>query len=342
MLGVASRSLACRAVWRSGAAPAVTGASVAASSLRHRQPQQQQQQQHLYTRCAVGPSAALPFSKAFQALAAARQIASHKCSPGGSAAHFSSNPQRSAAEDPLELPPNLKLSLKCKQLIRDARRKQLPPAEPSFTVPVIDLVTGEEVDTVALDPFIFGHEIRRDVVHAVVRWQLACRRQGAAKTKLISEVSGSGKKMRPQKGSGQARCGHKRPPHWRGGAKAHGPKGNRDWSYKLHKKVRKMGLRVALSAKLRERKLVVVDALTTDGAAATGPTAERLRALGLLRSALLVDGAAPEDALAHATRHLPGVKLLWGGAANCYDILRSDRLVVSRAGLQFLTEKLAA
>lgn len=89
---------------------------------------------------------------------------------------------------------------------------------------------------------------------------MACRRRGTASSKRIGEVRGSGKKMRPQKGGGTARAGHKRPPHWRGGARAHGPK-PRDWSYKLNKKERQLGLCVALSAKAAEGNLHVVDSV---------------------------------------------------------------------------------
>jgi large subunit ribosomal protein L4 len=239
----------------------------------------------------------------------------------------------------LELPSNLKLSIKCKQLIRSVVQPPPPPPPPSLTVPVMDLMTGETLETIELDRAVFGCPIRRDVVHAVIRWQLACRRQGAGKTKTIGEVSGSGRKVRPQKGTGRARAGHSRPPHWRGGAKAHGPKGNRDWSYKLNKKIRKLGLRVALSAKLKEGKLTVVDSMTVE-TPKTGPVAARLGELGLRDSTLFVDGDAPQEEFGLATRNLAGVKVVWGGAANCYDMLKRDRLVLSREGLQYLQTKL--
>ncbi|CAM9470348.1 unnamed protein product, partial [Discosporangium mesarthrocarpum] len=141
-------------------------------------------------------------------------------------------------------------------------------------VPVVSWEEGGQGGMRALDLEVFGVPIRRDVVHEVIRWQLAKRRAGNAKTKRLSEIRGSGRKVRPQKGTGMARAGHSRPPHWRGGYKPHGPR-VRDWSHKLNKKVRKMGLRVALSARLKEGKLTVVDRLTCP----TYSTSSVLRAL---------------------------------------------------------------
>ncbi|CAM9737706.1 unnamed protein product, partial [Ectocarpus sp. 4 AP-2014] len=131
-------------------------------------------------------------------------------------------------------------------------------------VEVVAWADGAPVATVSLAPSVFGVPVRRDVVHEVVRWQLARRRKGNGQTKRIGEISGSGRKVRPQKGGGVARAGHSRPPHWRGGAKAHGPR-RRDFSFKLNKKFVRLGLRVALSARLREGQLKVVDDLKSDG-----------------------------------------------------------------------------
>ena len=111
-----------------------------------------------------------------------------------------------------------------------------------------------------MDGDVFGAPDRVDILHRVVRWQLACRRAGTNKTKTRSEVSGSTRKPWKQKGSGRARVGDIRAPQWRGGYRVHGPV-LRDFSYSLPKKVRAMGLRVALSTKLREGKLAVVDSL---------------------------------------------------------------------------------
>mmetsp|Transcript_7859 Transcript_7859/g.11872 ORF Transcript_7859/g.11872 Transcript_7859/m.11872 type:complete len:304 (+) Transcript_7859:49-960(+) len=239
----------------------------------------------------------------------------------------------------LDLPPNLKLSIKCKSMIYKAQQESTPPPPTTLDLPMHSMNTGKSNGEVSLEPSIFNHEIRRDIAHTVIKWQLACRRQGSAKTKGISEVRGSGRKVRKQKGGGVARAGHGRPAHWRGGVKAHGPKGNRDWSYKLHKKVRKMGLRVVLSAKLKENKLTVIDTFETESHR-TALIAEQLKNLNLDKSTLFVDGKEINDNFALATRNIPGVKAVWGGGANCYDIVKHENLAISKSGLEFLSAKL--
>lgn len=122
---------------------------------------------------------------------------------------------------------------------------------------------AQNLGSVTMDGEVFGAPDRVDILQRVVRWQLACRRAGTNKTKTRSEVSGSTRKPWKQKGSGRARVGDIRAPQWRGGYRVHGPV-LRDFSYSLPKKVRAMGLRVALSTKLREGKLAVVDSLDVD------------------------------------------------------------------------------
>lgn len=128
---------------------------------------------------------------------------------------------------------------------------------------LLSLKSEDELEPVTLDGSVFGAPTRVDILQRVVRWQLACRRAGTNKTKTRTEVSGSTRKPWKQKGSGRARVGDIRAPQWRGGYRVHGPK-LRDFSYSLPKKVRAMGLRVALSTKLREGKLAVVDSLDVE------------------------------------------------------------------------------
>ena len=138
------------------------------------------------------------------------------------------------------------------------------PLPERLHVPIIHFKDGSEVGTIHLSSEAFGQDpIRTDILHRCVvylRNKKRGKRNGGARTKTIGEVSGSGKKVRNQKGGGTARAGHKRPAHWRGGAKVHGPKGSiQDYTTKLNKKVRKMGIRMALSQKLKEGNLILVD-----------------------------------------------------------------------------------
>lgn len=136
-------------------------------------------------------------------------------------------------------------------------------AKGDVQINLLSLKSEGELETVTLDGNVFGAPTRVDILQRVVRWQLACRRAGTNKTKTRTEVSGSTRKPWKQKGSGRARVGDIRAPQWRGGYRVHGPK-LRDFSYSLPKKVRAMGLRVALSTKLREGKLAIVDSLDVE------------------------------------------------------------------------------
>ncbi len=121
----------------------------------------------------------------------------------------------------------------------------------------------QEGEELTLNGSVFGLPTRIDILHRVVRWQLANRRSGNHKTKTRSETSGSTRKPWKQKGSGRARVGDIRAPQWRGGYRVHGPV-VRDHSYNLPKKVRNLGLRTALSTKLREGKLAIVESLDVE------------------------------------------------------------------------------
>lgn len=190
-----------------------------------------------------------------------------------------------------------------------------------------------EAGEIELNDAVFGVEPRADILHRVVTWQLEKRRGTARGTRERSDVARSGKKFGRQKGGGTARHGDRRAPIFVGGGKAHGAR-VRDFDPSLNKKVRALGLRMALSSKLRDEKLVVVDALD----AAEGKTKAlrgQLDALGLGR-ALVIDGEAVGENFARAARNLPSVDVLPAIGANVYDILKADTLVLTRAAVERL------
>ncbi|WP_137177961.1 50S ribosomal protein L4 [Roseomonas sp. AR75] len=203
------------------------------------------------------------------------------------------------------------------------------------TVPVITL-DNAPAGEIELPEALFGAEPRADILARVVHWQLAKRRAGTHKTKGMGEVSGTTKKPYRQKGTGNARQGSLRAPQFRTGGVVHGPV-VRSHEYSLNKKVRRLGLIHALSAKAAEGKLVVLDA-ASPGEAKTSAVAKQLKALGW-SSALVVD-AAVDQGFARATRNLPKVSVLPTGGANVYDILQHDVLAVTRAGVAALEKRI--
>ncbi len=188
-----------------------------------------------------------------------------------------------------------------------------------------------------LDDAVFGLTPRRDILARMVNWQLAKRRAGTHKVKGRSEVAGTTSKMYRQKGTGRARHGPPRVAQFRGGGRAFGPM-VRDHSHKLPKKVRKLALKNALSAKAAEGKLVVLDAAKVE-TPKTGELARKLGALGWA-SALVIDGAALDAGFARAARNIAGVDVLPEQGANVYDILRRDTLVLTRDAVQALEARL--
>jgi large subunit ribosomal protein L4 len=204
------------------------------------------------------------------------------------------------------------------------------------TVPVITL-DNAPAGEIELPEGLFGAEPRADILARVVHWQLARRRAGTHKTKGMGEVSGTTKKPYRQKGTGNARQGSLRAPQFRTGGVVHGPV-VRSHEYSLNKKVRRLGLIHALSAKVAEGKLVVLDAAAPGAEAKTAAVAKQLKALGW-SSALVVD-AAVDEGFARATRNLPKVSVLPTGGANVYDILQHDVLAVTRAGVAALQARL--
>jgi large subunit ribosomal protein L4 len=195
---------------------------------------------------------------------------------------------------------------------------------------------NQEVGDIELAEEVFGLPVRRDILARVVNWQLAKRRAGTHKTKGISDISGTTKKPYKQKGTGRARQGSLRSPQFRGGARIFGPV-VRSHAFDLQKKVRRLGLKTALSAKQAEGKLIVIDEAQL-GEAKTKQLRARLDALGW-DSVLIIDGAVNEN-FARAARNLPKVDVLPQQGANVYDILRRDTLVLTRDAVQQLEARL--
>jgi large subunit ribosomal protein L4 len=188
-----------------------------------------------------------------------------------------------------------------------------------------------------LDDAVFGVEVRPEILHRMVHYQLNKRRAGTHDTKEIGEISGTGKKPFKQKGTGGARQGSRRSPQFVGGAIIFGPT-PRSHATGLPKKQRQLAMKMALSLKAQEGKLVVVDALAADSHK-TKPMAQTLAAFGF-DSALIVGGAEIEANFARATSNLPRIDVLPVQGANVYDILRRDTLVLSRDAVDALTKKL--
>ncbi|HZK91903.1 MAG TPA: 50S ribosomal protein L4 [Stellaceae bacterium] len=201
----------------------------------------------------------------------------------------------------------------------------------------IHSLDNKEVGDIDLADEVFGLPVRADILARVVNWQLAKRRSGTHKTKGISDISGTTKKPYKQKGTGRARQGSLRSPQFRGGAVIFGPV-VRSHEFGLQKKVRKLGLKTALSAKQAEGKLVIIDAAKIDEPK-TGALRARFATLGW-GSVLIIDGAAVDEGFAKAARNLPKVDVLPSVGANVYDILRRDTLVLTRDAVEQLEARL--
>ena len=192
---------------------------------------------------------------------------------------------------------------------------------------------SEGSSDIELSDAVFGVEPRADILHRVVTWQLENRRGTARAARERSDVARTGKKLGNQKGGGTARHGDRAAPIFIGGGKAHGPR-KRDFDPSLNKKIRALGLRMALSSKVQGG-LVIVDTLDLADA--------KTKALGLQlakanwgRKVLVVDGDAVNEGFARAARNLVGVNVMPAMGANVYDILKHDTLVLTRAAVEKL------
>ena len=197
---------------------------------------------------------------------------------------------------------------------------------------------NEDAGTIALADEVFGLPARVDILHRMVRYQLAKRRAGTHKVKTISEIAGSTAKIYRQKGTGRARHGAKRANIFRGGATVHGPV-VRSHAHDLPKKVRRLALKTALSVKAQGGKLVVVDELKADDAK-TKALVARLEKAGLGSSTLFIGGTEVDQGFRLAARNLIGIDVLPSQGANVYNILRRDTLVLSRAAVESLEARL--
>ncbi len=200
-------------------------------------------------------------------------------------------------------------------------------------VTTLDNKSAGEID---LDDSVFGLPARADLLTRTVNWQLAKRRAGTHKVKSRGEISLTKAKFGRQKGGGRARHGARSANIFRGGGQVHGPV-VREHGHELPKKVRKLALKTALSAKAADGKLVVLDAAKAQGK--TADLAKKLGALGWA-SALIVDGAQVDQGFARAARNLPGIDVLPQIGANVYDILRRDTLVLTKDAVQALEARL--
>ena len=196
---------------------------------------------------------------------------------------------------------------------------------------------GKSVGSIDLADTVFGVEVREDILARVIQWQLDKRRAGTHKTKDIGEVSGSGKKPFKQKGTGRARQGQDRAPQMRHGGVAFGPV-VRSHGYSLTKKLRALGMRVALSLKAKNGKLFIVDSLTAEK-----PNTKAMKAVfdkNGWKSVLFVGGESVDSNFALSARNIINVDVLPSQGANVYDIIRRDVLVLSQDAVANLEGRL--
>jgi large subunit ribosomal protein L4 len=203
-------------------------------------------------------------------------------------------------------------------------------------LPVKNLA-NESVGEIDLDDDVFGVPVREDLIFRAVNWQLAKRRSGNHKTKGISEISGTTKKPYKQKGTGNARQGSLRSPQFRGGARIFGPV-VRSHEHDLTKKVKKLALKTALSAKAAAGQLIVIDEAVADSHK-TKPLAVTLKAMGL-ESLLVIGGETLNENFVRAARNIPLVDVLPSQGANVYDIIRRNVLVLTRSAVSDLEARL--
>jgi len=206
-------------------------------------------------------------------------------------------------------------------------------------MPTLDVIdrNNQKVGSMELSEAVFAAEVKPHLLHEVVVWQLAKRRAGTACTKGRSELRGGGKKPWRQKGTGRARVGSRRSPLWRGGGTVFGPK-PRDYGYTLPKKVKKAALRSALSSKLGEDKLTLLEGFELEAI----KTKDFVGVLGALATDnCLVITSGVDVVLEKSSRNVPKVKVLRAEGLNVYDILKYDRLVLLKDAVAGIEEALS-
>ena len=196
-------------------------------------------------------------------------------------------------------------------------------------------IKNEKAGEVELNDAIFGVEVKQHIIHDIVKMQLANRRSGNAHTKTRAEVRGGGAKPWRQKGTGRARAGTNNSPLWRGGGTTFGPR-KKDYSYKLPKKVRKLGLCMALSARFSEENLVVLDEFRLEEIKTRG-FVDAMKSLELDNALIVV--AEPDEKLEKSSRNVPGYKVMPTAGLNVYDILLHKKVVLVQDTLGKLEER---
>ena len=204
-------------------------------------------------------------------------------------------------------------------------------------IKVVDM-TGKEVGEMTLSDVIFGAEVNKAVLHAAVRTYLMNQRQGTQSTLTRTEVSGGGKKPWRQKGTGRARQGSTRAPQWTHGGVALGPK-PRDYRVTLNKKTKRAALYSALSAKVAEGNLIVVDEIQCPEFK-TKTVVNMLNALGASKKALIVLPEVDKTVI-KSSANIPGVVTTLYNTINVYDILNADKFIISKAAVEKLEEVFA-
>jgi large subunit ribosomal protein L4 len=193
----------------------------------------------------------------------------------------------------------------------------------------------KKVGSVELDASVFDIKVKKEILQTVVRWQLACRRRGTHKSKTRAEVSGGGKKPFKQKGTGNARQGSTRSPINPGGGITFGPV-PRDYSYVLPKKVKRLGLRTALSHLKKEGRLFVVDTMTSDDGK-TKEIAKRLKNFGV-EKAVLID-ASGDAKFSRSIRNIAKVRYYGVEGLNVYDLLKYDTAIITKSSIEKIVER---
>ena len=194
--------------------------------------------------------------------------------------------------------------------------------------------SGDKGGDVELNDEVFGVDPRADILHRVVTWQLEKRRETARGTRERADVARTGKKFGRQKGGGTARHGDRRAPVFIGGGKAHGAR-VREFNPSLNKKIRALGLKMALSSHAKAGSLVIMDSIAVENGK-TKTLVGDLAKLGFGKTALVIDGDTVDTSFVHAAGNLHTIDVLPAAGANVYDILKHDTLVLTRAAVEKL------
>ncbi len=198
-----------------------------------------------------------------------------------------------------------------------------------------------KVGDVELRDDIFNVDVKRHILWEVVKWQLAVRRQGTHSTKTRGEVSYSGRKLLPQKGTGSARHGDRGANIFVGGGVAHGPK-PKDYYYNLPKKVRKLGLKMALSLKAREGNIVLFDSLNLGETPKTKKALDFLKGLGINKEKVAIVMPNRDDVVMKSFRNLRNVRVLPVEGLNVYDLLWGEKVLIHKGAIDKIYERLSA